>query len=198
MSVAGSLSTVDQRGRAAADAEAGDSDLSARPLPLVSQGDERLGAGHRPDHREVPAHASSPSSSTTRSRRRASTRARSRTRRRRTVTLRLIKAAGAVPVLADGRAVLRGPAVRGRGRQGQRHARVGLEVLPPRDARDRYADGRRPPRAGTRWRRRHRVLRHRLREDRLAADGVQRPAERAGAGRRRRRPTAGAPPTCTR
>ena len=57
MSVAGALSAADQRTVPHADPQAEDSDLPARPLSLVPQGDERLGAGPDPAARDVPAHA---------------------------------------------------------------------------------------------------------------------------------------------
>ena len=59
-----------------------------------------------------------------------------------------LKSGGAVSVLPDRRAVLRGPAVRGRCGQRQRHARLGVEVLPSRHARNRYAGRSRPACAG--------------------------------------------------
>ena len=54
------------------------------------------------------------------------------------------------------------------------------------DARDRHAGGSRSAGAGARWRRRHGVLRHGLREDRLAAQWSAGPAQRPRSRRSRR------------
>ena len=148
MSVAGALSAVDAPVVPLPVLKAEYPDLSARPLSLVSQGHERLGAGVRPGCGEVRAHD-----------------------HRRAVQLHAaagrvvqghipehavphrdveaLESDGTVPVLPDRRTVLRGPAVRRRRRERRRHPRLGVEVLPSRDARNRHAGGSRPPRAGT-------------------------------------------------
>ena len=116
----------------------------------------------------------------------------------RTVTLRLSKVAAPFPFSLTGGPFYEGRLFEGGVDKGSGHARVGLEVLPPRHARDRHADGRRPPdpvpdgAGGTEF---FDTVFAKIGWQLTVVAGS---AERPGAGRRRRRPTAGPPRTCTR
>ena len=197
-SVAGALSAVDDRNRSASDSEAANPDLSARALSLLSQGDERLGAGAGPETLRNACSRSSPSSSTTRSRRPGSSRARFPNSPSRTVTLKLFKVPAPFPFSLTGGPFYEGRLFEGGVDKGSVTLALGVEVLPPRNARNRHAGGSGASRAGAGWSRRHGVLRHRLRQDRLAADGSPGPAQRSGARAASCLPTAGAQRICTR